>query len=142
MSVQFCVLMNLLHALAPEYRKVVKLQSKLCDLNFCIKISSFRTSMLQKSKFNNLPLEFCKPIQRLRITSIKTIFSQIHIDILWGQTSYEGIWGCLLHLPPRNCRLLLNYVFLRWWLKTLGQVSTVQFNCKKTLLMKPEVNQG
>ena len=71
----------------------------------------------------------------------KTIFSQLPIDILSGRTSYEGVWGCLLNLPPRNCRLFLNCVFQRLRLKTTGQVSPVQFSCSKKLLMKLEVNQ-
>ena len=42
-------------------KEVVRLQSRLID--FVSKISSFKTSMLQflrKTKFSNLPLEFCK----------------------------------------------------------------------------------
>ena len=41
----------------------------------CIKFSSFKTSMLQflrKTKFSNLPLEFCKSMQKLWSTSKKT----------------------------------------------------------------------
>ena len=80
-------------------------------------------------------------MQRLWSTSKRNIFLQLHIDILSGRTSHEGVWGCLLNLPPHNCRLFLNRVFQRWRLKTTGKVSLVQFSCTKKLLMKLEVNQ-
>ena len=86
---------------------------------------------LRKTKFSNLPLEFCKSMQILWSTSKKPIFLQLPIDILSGRTSYEGVWGCPLNLPPHNCRLFLNRVFQRWRLKTTGQVSLVQFSCTK-----------
>ena len=96
---------------------------------------------LRKTKFSNLPLEFCKPMQRLWSTSKNTIFSQLPIDILSGLTFYEGVWGCTLNLPPHNCGLFINRVFQRWRLKTTGQVSPVQFSYTEKVLMKPEVNQ-
>ena len=97
--IQSCMLMKLWHDLAPGWKR--NSQTAIKALRFCIKISSFKTSMLQflrKTKFSNLPLEFCKFMQRLWSTNRNTIFSQLPIDILSGRTSFEGVWGSPLNL--------------------------------------------
>ena len=133
---------KLQHALDPEQKRSG--QTAIKAPRFCIKLLSFKTSMLQflkKTKFNNLLSEFRKSVERLWSTSKKPIFYQLPIDILLGRTSHEGIWGCPLNLSPHNCRLFLNRVIQIWRLKSTGQVSPVQFSCTEKLLMKLEVNQ-
>ena len=72
---------------------------------------------LRKIKFSNLPLEFCKFMQRFWSTSKKP-----------SSPSFQ-LTSCL-----DNCRLfILNRVLQRWRLKTTGQVSPVQFSCTKKL---------
>ena len=64
---------------APEYNR--NSQTGIKAQRFCIKISSFKTSMLQflrKTKFSNLPLEFCKSMERLRSTSKKHLLAASH----------------------------------------------------------------
>ena len=91
--------------------KVIK-QTVIKTLQFCIKISSFKTSMLQflrKTKFRNLPLEFCKSMQRLWSTSKKP--SRSFPSIYCRDELLTKVSGMPLNLPPLNCRLFLNRVF-------------------------------
>ena len=97
---------------------------------------------LKKNKSNNLPLEFSKSMRKLWSTSKNQLYAASHRHLVETdrRTSYEGVWGCLLNLPPYRCRLFLDRVFQRWRLKTTGQVSPVLFSCTKKLFVKLDVN--
>ena len=59
----------------------------------------WRLQFLKNTKFNNLPLEFCKDFG----APAKKHFSLAGSDrYLVGRTSYEGIWRCPLNLPQQT----------------------------------------
>ena len=65
--------------------------------------------LLRKTKFSNLPLEFCRSMQRLWSTSKKTIFSQLPMtycrDGLWTKVSGDAPKLATAQLPtvPQPC---------------------------------------
>ena len=90
---------------------------------------------LRKTKFSNLPLEFCKSMQRLWSTSKKPSHS--------FPSTYcrdERLTRCL-GMPPELATAQLSTVPQPRFSKMAaedhrsGQVSAVQFNCTKKLLM-------
>ena len=119
-------------------KEVVKLESRLCD--FVLKFQVSRRACYSFWGRQNLVMcrcNFANPCKNVGARVKKNLFSQLPIDLLSGQTSYEGVWGCPLNLQPT----VPQRCFQRWRLKTTDQVSPVQFSCTKKLLMKPDVNQ-
>ena len=119
-------------------------------MRFCIKISSFKTSILKflrKTKFSNLPLETyhkraspCKDFRaRAKRPSSGSFPSTPCRDGLL--TGVRRCLGMSPKLATAQLPTVLQRCFQRWRLKTTSQVSPVQFNCTKKLLMKSEVNQ-
>ena len=116
-------------------------QTAIKALRFCIKISSFKTSMLQflkKTKFSHLPLEFCKSIQRLWSRSKKQFSRSMP-----STSCRDGLLTKVFGDVPYNChrttadRSSTMAAEDHW----SGQVSPVKFSCTQKLLMKLEVNQ-
>ena len=122
-------------------KEVVKLQSRLSD--FVLKFQvEHATQFLRKTKFSNLPLEFCKSMQRLWSTSKKKHLAASHRHLVGTDFSRR----CLGMSPkPATAQLLTvpRPCFSKMVAKDhrSGQVSPVQFSCTKKLLMKPEVDQ-
>ena len=108
-------------------KKVVKLQSRLCDF-----VSNFQISRRACYSFWGRPSlviyrwNFVNPCKDFGARAKKNIFWQLPIDILSGRTFYEGVWGCPLNLQPHNCRLFLNRVFKDGGWRP--QVRSVQFS--------------
>ena len=112
-------------SLAPEKKRIS--QTAIKALRFCIKFSSFKRSMLhfsKKTKFSNLPLEFCKSMQRLWRTSKKHLLAASHQHLV----GTDFLRRCLL-MSPKLATAQLPIVpqpcFQRWRLKTTGLVSPV-----------------
>ena len=117
-------------------------QTTIKALRFCIKISSFKTSMLQflkKTKFSNLPLELCKSMQRLWSTSKKPSSRSFP-----STSCRDGLLTRCLGMSPKLATAQLSTVPQPCFSKMAaedhrsGQSSSVS---TKKLLMKPEVNQ-